>query len=206
MKQEQPKQRDVFSRNLRYLMRKNGLSQVEFSKAVGFPNSSVAAWTRGLTFPRIQKLEKIAEYFNTDVPTLLTKDMGQEEGTDTAQTFLSEMIAGTTRQLNKEGKWRVFQYSQDLSGNPKYTTPDKKEEQEVEPVRVEETPNDYTIEKIVSQKPTNRKTPHQAYHLDIGGHSATVMFSTDDTVEQEAVDETLQKLIDFIKQHEDSSE
>lgn len=55
--------REIVAENLRRLMRKKGVAASDVCKAVGIPNATFSDWLHARTYPRISKLEKLAEYF-----------------------------------------------------------------------------------------------------------------------------------------------
>jgi len=55
--------KEVFSRNLAYYVDKSGRQQKEIAAAVGVPTSSFNDWIKGKRYPRIGKIELLANYF-----------------------------------------------------------------------------------------------------------------------------------------------
>jgi len=53
----------VFSENLKYYIEKSGKDRRELAEIWGFPYSTVTEWVNGRKYPRIDKIEKIANYF-----------------------------------------------------------------------------------------------------------------------------------------------
>ncbi len=54
---------EVFSRNLLRYIQASGKSQLEVAKAIGVSPSSVNDWIKGRTYPRMDKVQLLAEYF-----------------------------------------------------------------------------------------------------------------------------------------------
>lgn len=63
--------RIVFSTNLRLFMAKAGKSRREVSEAIGVSYFTFSDWCNGKKYPRIEKLEALAEYFGVSVPDLI---------------------------------------------------------------------------------------------------------------------------------------
>lgn len=56
---------------LEVLVRKNELSFYALSKALGIPTSFFSEWKRGKMMPKIDKLQKLADYFKVPVTYFL---------------------------------------------------------------------------------------------------------------------------------------
>lgn len=80
--------RETFKKNLRYYMQKNGKSQSDISRDLKVPLSTVSNWYNGTSYPRVDKMQALADYFNTSMKNL-TDD--QEEVV--VQTFTSAQEA-----------------------------------------------------------------------------------------------------------------
>ena len=53
----------VFSENLKYYIEKSGRDRRELAEIWGFPYSTVTEWVNGKKYPRIDKIEAIANFF-----------------------------------------------------------------------------------------------------------------------------------------------
>ena len=49
--------------NIQYYMDKMGIDRKDFAKAIDVPYSSLTDWINGKTYPRIDKIERMANYF-----------------------------------------------------------------------------------------------------------------------------------------------
>lgn len=56
--------RKVLSKNLDKLMKEQNVTQVELSEAIGVSQSTVSNWLKELKYPRITKIQQLADYFN----------------------------------------------------------------------------------------------------------------------------------------------
>lgn len=63
-----------FGDNLNKLRKTKGLTQEEFAKAMGVSFQAVSKWERGETYPDIELLPAIANYFNTSIDSLLIQN------------------------------------------------------------------------------------------------------------------------------------
>ena len=55
--------REVFSKNLSYYIEVSRRDQKEIAKAIGVAPSTFNEWTKGKKYPRIDKIEMLANYF-----------------------------------------------------------------------------------------------------------------------------------------------
>lgn len=61
----------ILQDNLNKLLRQKGKSQRELADAIEESAQVVNTWFQGKSFPRIAKLKKLADYFDTTIPELL---------------------------------------------------------------------------------------------------------------------------------------
>ena len=74
--------KDVFAKNLKYYMDKTGKTRNDIAKITNVPYSTVASWCNALYYPRIDKIEMLANYFN-----ILKSDLVEnKEKKDTVQS------------------------------------------------------------------------------------------------------------------------
>ena len=55
--------KEIFSKNLRYYIEKSGKDRRELAEIWGFPYSTVTEWVNGKKYPRIDRIEIMADYF-----------------------------------------------------------------------------------------------------------------------------------------------
>lgn len=55
--------REVFSKNLAYYIEKSGKTQKEIAEIVGVSTSTFNDWVKAKKYPRIDKIEILADYF-----------------------------------------------------------------------------------------------------------------------------------------------
>lgn len=69
--------REVFRKNLNYYLSITGKLQKDLAEYVGAKATTVSGWTRGISYPRADAMEKIAMFFG--IPT--SKLVGSDEDT-----------------------------------------------------------------------------------------------------------------------------
>lgn len=78
--------KEVFSRNLRYYMNMHDKTRNEICDALGLPYTTFTAWETAQTYPRIDKIEKLAAYFGISKSDLIEEraDRADDLRDDTA--------------------------------------------------------------------------------------------------------------------------
>lgn len=69
--------RDILARNLQYYIERSGKDRRELADIWGFPYSTLTEWINGRKYPRIDKIEIMAEYFG-----ILKSDLIEEKTID----------------------------------------------------------------------------------------------------------------------------
>lgn len=87
----------VLSKNLQHYIEKSGKSRAELAKIWGFPYSTLTEWINGVKYPRIDKIEIMADYFG-----ILKSDLIEEKfevGMTEEEQKNSDAIAVITNKL-----------------------------------------------------------------------------------------------------------
>ena len=101
--------RKVFQENLQYYMQKNGTSQQDLVNALGVSKSTVSDWVHGKNYPRIDVMQRIADYFGIIMNKLtMPNDHLSELSSDE-----SSLIA-TYRSLTDYGKQLMMDRAAEL--------------------------------------------------------------------------------------------
>ena len=69
--------KNVFAENLQYYMNERNVSRKEISDALGISYFTVTSWVNGKKYPRMDKVEILAEYFG-----ILKSDLIEERTTE----------------------------------------------------------------------------------------------------------------------------
>lgn len=72
----------IMSKNLKYYIEKSGKDRRELSEEWGFPYSTVSEWVNGRKYPRIDRIEVMADYFGIQKSDLIEDKMTEEKGKD----------------------------------------------------------------------------------------------------------------------------
>ena len=85
--------REVFSKNLAHYIERSGRTQKELSEIVGVSTSTFNDWVKAKKYPRIDKIEILAEYFGILKSDLIEeKPTAQDDGLSMEKQELIECI------------------------------------------------------------------------------------------------------------------
>ena len=87
--------KEVMAKNIRYYMEKRGLNAKDFSIELNFKYSTVLDWLNAKTYPRIDKIEMMANYFNIEKSDLVEDKDKEKENID-----ISIMVNDLIENLN----------------------------------------------------------------------------------------------------------
>jgi transcriptional regulator with XRE-family HTH domain len=69
----------MLARNIKYLRKKNKISQQDLASALDLPRTTLGDYERGKNEPNINMLIRMAEKFNISLDELITKDLSMED-------------------------------------------------------------------------------------------------------------------------------
>lgn len=96
----------VFSKNLRYYMDLNGKNQMDLMNDLHLSSSTVSNWCTGLKLPRMDKVQKLADYFHINKSDLIEEkdDSKEPELTARDEKDIANILEQTKEQLlSQEG-------------------------------------------------------------------------------------------------------
>lgn len=93
--------KEVMARNLRRLMYAKGVNATDVCKALNFKHNTYSSWMNCKTYPRIDKIEMMAKYFDVSKSALIEDYAGDssviqdpdEEFTNDARNFYAKYLA-----------------------------------------------------------------------------------------------------------------
>lgn len=65
--------REIFAKNLKRLLEEKSITQKELCLALNFKESTFSDWMKAKSYPRIDKIEMMANYFNVQKSDLIEK-------------------------------------------------------------------------------------------------------------------------------------
>lgn len=94
----------IFGQMIDYFRRQNNLTMEELGQKLGKAKSSISRWVSGERYPKIEEIEQIANFFNTDIYTLI---FGFNYNEDSKSDLLT-----VYNQLTDIRKHKVYSYAQ----------------------------------------------------------------------------------------------
>ena len=112
--------KEVFARNLKYYLAKKNVTQAEVCKTLNIKPNSFSDWINAKTYPRIDKIEMLANYFGIAKSSLIES----KEETDELQQYLEElknrsemrMLFKLTKSATKEDVMKAVKIIEALKG------------------------------------------------------------------------------------------
>lgn len=78
--------KEILSRNLKHYIEKSGKDRRELSEIWGFPYSTVTDWINGKKYPRIDRIEIMADYFG-----ILKSDLIEEKTIENSPVEMAQL-------------------------------------------------------------------------------------------------------------------
>ena len=102
----------VFSKNLKYYLDKSGKDRKEVCNALGFKYSTFCEWVSAKKYPRIDKIELLANYFGI-LKSDLIEDKGRKSNAEKQPTYddITIRYAEMFSKLSDSGKEKVIDYT-----------------------------------------------------------------------------------------------
>ena len=88
--------KQIMAKNIRYYMNKHSVSQTELCNTLGFKMPTFSDWVNAKTYPRIDKIELMANYFGISKADLV------EDHNDMQQSEMPYYLNDETRQIAQE--------------------------------------------------------------------------------------------------------
>lgn len=96
--------REIFSRNLRDLMARDRLNQVDLARALGVTKAAVNYWVNGRSIPQVTVVQKLADLFCCS-----TDDLLKERTNDILISSAEERLLSVFRSLSADGQRYLLQ-------------------------------------------------------------------------------------------------
>lgn len=106
----------LFSINLKRIMLENGKTQSDIVKDLSFRQATVSDWLNGKKYPRMDKIEMLAQYFRISIDELISVSKQEKMSLSSLELALIKKY----RQLSDSDKqeilnmidFKLFQYTQ----------------------------------------------------------------------------------------------
>lgn len=103
--------KQIMAQNIRYYMNKRNITQTEICNTLGFKMPTFSDWVNAKTYPRIDKIELMANYFGISKADLVEERTSKSD-TPKIMTFYN--------QLNDFGKHEAIKRVEELTYLPQY--------------------------------------------------------------------------------------
>lgn len=84
--------KETMSKNLRYYIERSGQDRKTLAKLWGFPYSTVTDWINGNKYPRIDRIEVMAEYFGILKSDLIEERTPEQREMQQKNDTLSDIV------------------------------------------------------------------------------------------------------------------
>lgn len=85
--------KEIMANNIRFYLSQNGISQTEICQTLGFSMSTFSDWVHARTYPRIDKIELMANYFGIEKSDLV-EERTKSQRAGVAINVLGRVVAG----------------------------------------------------------------------------------------------------------------
>lgn len=85
--------KEIMANNIRFYLSQNGISQTEICQTLGFSMSTFSDWVHAHTYPRIDKIELMANYFGIEKSDLV-EERTKSQRAGVAINVLGRVAAG----------------------------------------------------------------------------------------------------------------
>lgn len=115
--------KEIMAGNIKRLTDAHNMTIKDLASAIEVPYTTVCSWCQADTYPRIDKIEKMANLFNCSKAALVENLSSR---IDEALKIIKDYDDGISKpiylmqSLNQEGIDAVTEYIEILLGNPKY--------------------------------------------------------------------------------------
>lgn len=104
--------KNIFRKNLKYFMSENNIDRNKLCEDLHFKYSTVSEWLSAKKYPRIDKIEMLANYFNINKSDLIEDKTSIE--------IPHQELINKYEQLNESGQAKLMERLDELLEVPKY--------------------------------------------------------------------------------------
>lgn len=113
--------RETLRINLEHQLKKSGLTQKQLAEQLGISPSAVTNWIKGKNSPDIEYIAIMCDIFNIGISDLLVSDTIKKAPAISGSDIQKQRLIENYEKLNPLGQEKLVDYSEDLTGNEKYT-------------------------------------------------------------------------------------
>ena len=113
--------REIMAQNIQYYMDLNNKERRDVCRDLGIRYTTLTDRIKGNTYPRIDKIELLAHYFNITKADLVEERNDKKAEKKMLLVFDEQKLLTNYRKLNDTGKAKAQEDVEDLTQIPKYT-------------------------------------------------------------------------------------
>lgn len=83
--------KEVFAKNLKMFIEKSGKDRKEIASAIQVPYSTLTDWANARKYPRIDRIEKLADYFGVSKSNLIEDFEATQKDNDVLATIVVKL-------------------------------------------------------------------------------------------------------------------
>lgn len=92
----------IMAKNLKYYIERSGKDRRQLAEIWGFPYSTVTGWINGQKYPRIDRIEIMADYFGIQKSDLIEEKLTEEKEKD------NDMLADIIVRMRTDEDFRLL--------------------------------------------------------------------------------------------------
>lgn len=119
-------QRDIFSKNLNYLLEKHKKTQREVADSIQVSPQTFNTWCQAIALPRMGKVQRLADYFHVPKSALIDPP-SSDNSVPRILTADQEKLLFLFNQLNAVGRAAALERIEEMTQNKKFTAPSSTE-------------------------------------------------------------------------------
>lgn len=93
--------KEIMAANIKKYMERKGVTNQQLCDALGFKYTTFIDWTKGVTYPRMPKIEAMANYFGIKKSDLIEEKMPEENKKPTVTSERERKIMRATELLQE---------------------------------------------------------------------------------------------------------
>ena len=97
----------IMGQNILYYMNQMGLERKDFAKAINVPYSTLVEWINGNAYPRIDKIQRMADYFGIEKADLVESRSEEREMKGIRVPILGSVAAGKPIEMIEDVRGEV---------------------------------------------------------------------------------------------------
>lgn len=138
--------KEIMSKNLKHYLSMSGKDRTVICDELGFKYSTFTEWLNGKKYPRIEKIEKMADYFGIQKSDLIEAQEDNLKKVYLDQVMKADVIFYKDLELNKDSRDRIYSTLEFI-----YTNQNTKEEEQTSLNKISDEVRDVVMKDLILQ-------------------------------------------------------